>query len=369
MFKNKVLSNNGRINWTFTEHRMSQLITIPTSRLRAFDILKFFAIFLVLWGHSIQYLTSGEFVDKPVYIFIYSFHMPLFMMISGYFASSSMQLAPLVFMKKKFIQLLLPCFSWTILLSALMSLKFCLKETDFCFWKVVSDGFLYNFWFLKSLFLCYIVAYFGKKLMPNMYLMALVTIILVQLVYWYNLPIMYPCFWVGMYLKSKDFQWQKNAVVLFVFFLVSFCFLLCFWDKSFWDYKVFNFTSILIEQEHYPLIYWYREAYRILIGIVGGLSFVFLFFLLFKREKKSKVFGICSEWGKYTLGIYILQSIILETLMAKFVNLDCFGFISFNFLVAPLISVCVLIASVFFVKLVRRWQIISFFFLGEYSRK
>ena len=71
------------------------------NRLRSFDILKLFAIFLVLWGHCIQYFLSSEPVDEPLYRTIYAFHMPLFMMISGYFAASSMHIRLNDFLKKR----------------------------------------------------------------------------------------------------------------------------------------------------------------------------------------------------------------------------------------------------------------------------
>jgi len=50
------------------------------------DFLKGLSIFFVLWGHCIQYLTLGQwdFFEDKAFIFIYSFHMPLFIMISGY---------------------------------------------------------------------------------------------------------------------------------------------------------------------------------------------------------------------------------------------------------------------------------------------
>ena len=70
------------------------------NRLRSFDILKLFAIFLVLWGHCIQYFLSSKPVDEPLYRTIYAFHMPLFMMISGYFAASSMHIRLNDFLKK-----------------------------------------------------------------------------------------------------------------------------------------------------------------------------------------------------------------------------------------------------------------------------
>lgn len=77
------------------------------------------------------------------------------------------------------------------------------------------------------------------------------------------------------------------------------------------------------------------------------------------------MFDVCCEWGKYTLGIYILQSIILETVMAKFIKLDCLGFVAFNFIVAPLFSVCVLVTCVVLVKVINKYRILSFWFLGK----
>lgn len=56
-----------------------------------YDIVKGIAIVLVVFGHCIQY-GSGEhyenarlFMDEWLYKLIYSFHMPLFALISGYF--------------------------------------------------------------------------------------------------------------------------------------------------------------------------------------------------------------------------------------------------------------------------------------------
>jgi fucose 4-O-acetylase-like acetyltransferase len=53
-------------------------------RLVFIDVLKLFAIFCVIWGH-----TSGisHNLDIPNYVgmFTYSFHMPLFYFLSGIF--------------------------------------------------------------------------------------------------------------------------------------------------------------------------------------------------------------------------------------------------------------------------------------------
>lgn len=57
-------------------------------------------------GHSIQYLITDEYYLQPVYRFIYAFHMPLFMALSGYFVSNSTASGLWNFLIKKGRQLL-----------------------------------------------------------------------------------------------------------------------------------------------------------------------------------------------------------------------------------------------------------------------
>ena len=50
------------------------------------DAVKGLAIYLVILGHAIQYATSQDYnyAGNSIFQIIYSFHMPLFMMMSGY---------------------------------------------------------------------------------------------------------------------------------------------------------------------------------------------------------------------------------------------------------------------------------------------
>lgn len=52
---------------------------ISDNRNRAFDILKGIGILLMMWCHLVQ--TQNQFV--------YSFHIPLFFLISGYYAKTT----------------------------------------------------------------------------------------------------------------------------------------------------------------------------------------------------------------------------------------------------------------------------------------
>lgn len=58
------------------------------------DFLKAILIITVLLGHCIQYgggYEDNSFFDNKLFKFIYSFHMPLFMLISGYLFSESVK--------------------------------------------------------------------------------------------------------------------------------------------------------------------------------------------------------------------------------------------------------------------------------------
>lgn len=89
---------------------------VSLNRILWLDALKCFAMFLVIWGHVIQYGVT-DYLENDIHIDIYSFHMPLFMMISGFFAGNIAKYSFGKFLKKKFIQLIFPCIIYGFLCS------------------------------------------------------------------------------------------------------------------------------------------------------------------------------------------------------------------------------------------------------------
>ncbi len=57
------------------------------NRIYLYDNIKFVAIFLVVIGHAIDFLTQerGNYLEKSLFLTIYSVHMPLFIFVSGLF--------------------------------------------------------------------------------------------------------------------------------------------------------------------------------------------------------------------------------------------------------------------------------------------
>lgn len=110
--------------------RLNKHITqMSATRNNYLDFLRGIAILLVVVGHCIQfgsgsaYLKSGLYFANPLFKFIYSFHMPLFMLISGYlgwFSISKKTHKDFVIDKCKGI--LIPLIAWHTLFQSLQIL-------------------------------------------------------------------------------------------------------------------------------------------------------------------------------------------------------------------------------------------------------
>lgn len=80
-----------------------------------FDIVKSYAIFLVVLGHVIQ-MFNMKWESDNCFLAIYMFHMPLFIWISGrFFVHSACKYSFVELFKKRFVQLMLPSLSMGII--------------------------------------------------------------------------------------------------------------------------------------------------------------------------------------------------------------------------------------------------------------
>ena len=99
------------------------MITPRKTRIPYLDFLKFFAIASVLLGHSVEQTPGNDFWDNPIWSFIYTYHMPLFMLLCGYFFGSSLNLSFGELVKKKFVQLVIPSLSAFVIMYVFVTLS------------------------------------------------------------------------------------------------------------------------------------------------------------------------------------------------------------------------------------------------------
>lgn len=134
------------------------------TRIKYFDALKFFTIFPVVWGHCIQHFQTNDCSENIVFRYIYSFHMGLFMMISGYFSISSIRMSISSFVTKEFMRLIYPCIVWGGIVWIILEIthSFHYGNYTFSFTGLLSDFYwMSDFRFLKSYFICYCLTYTG----------------------------------------------------------------------------------------------------------------------------------------------------------------------------------------------------------------
>lgn len=324
-------------------------------RIKWMDTLKLFTIFLVLWGHCIQHLLSSDCHSEPLYLFIYSFHMPLFMFISGFFGARIGEKKFSFVLKSKARQLLIPCLTSSVIFALLCNA-----------WDIYS---LVNmFWFLKSAFVCALCYYLISKTKKFFWPILLISLALCQTASIYKLNTMFPCFVAGA-LANKYFGFiTKHSKSIFFCSALVFILLYIGWDDSIYSAKIRDLYSTLPKKE-FLFKFSYLRFYVISIGLAGSLMFISLFEYLSHLIKPTNEGNLISEAGKYTLGIYILQTFIIEVFLRQFLSLDSSNFFTFNFLIAPLISIIVMGLCLLLIRLIHKNRLTSFLLLGEKRRQ
>ncbi|MBW4866969.1 acyltransferase family protein [Prevotella salivae] len=191
---------------------------MSNKRILYFDALKFFAIWLVVLGHYLQEIDCGSvgFYTNQV---IYTFHMPLFIMISGFFAQKGEPSFRNLIIKKT-ITLLLPVIIWTaiIVVYSLLSCKDSMRI------QIELKG---NSWYLKVLFLCLLYQWLSRRFISIDWIAAICSIILLFVLPFgsiFQFNFMYSFFWLGYFIgKNKDWIYRHTILGLY---LTGVCFLL-----------------------------------------------------------------------------------------------------------------------------------------------
>ena len=319
--------------------------TKSSNRLFYVDNLRGFLIILVVLGHCIQHLDI-DFDHNIVFRYICSFHMPLFMFISGFV--SYKREYHWTSIKRRFIQLVIPFIAW-----AMVSMS--LKDNWNIDWLTTPDTAL---WFLWVLF--WIGSYYialsklsAKYNIAEEIMMALSCIIFMGVLFFSKLSFGYhlfawylPFYCMGAMTRKYDQVLSpilhKSVVPLLLLFLVS----AFFWMRT--ESPTFMHTS------SQAVIF----TYKFIVGIIGCYAFLGLMQLY-----NAKVLIICEIGGGMTLGIYAIHQSIISILMKS-------GIIGYLNIENLIIQVLVIFILAFLITLGGYWllkqsAITSRLFLGK----
>lgn len=112
-------------------------------------------------------------------------------------------------------------------------------------------------------------------------------------------------------------------------------------------------------------LYGFGRLYRIFTGVMGAFVFIGLFKWLHEAGVKGWLVQKIRIMGQYTLEMYILQTLFTGLVLRAWVHLDDMNLWTFNFVVTPVMSVLIVVASMAVVWLVRRSQWLNLLLFGK----
>lgn len=331
-------------------------------RIEYLDFLKFFAIFSVLLGHATEQISADIFWDHPLWEFIYSYHMPLFMFLCGFFFQSSLKKPFGKMAAVKLRQLGIPSLT-AFALSCLLLL--CLGTSsiaDLC--EFSPAGFMNSVWFLKCVLFCYLIMYPSCKLVKSDIAASLAASILIILIPGcdiVNLNFMLPMFCLGMVCGNRIELVEKHRKWLLPSFVTLFIALLFFWSGRLTVYmvptKIVDFVSGTVDWHNLMI-----TTYRLAIGMAGTMTFFLLAKPVYTSLSKLRIMPVLCHIGGATLGIYFLQTFLLEIFIHL---LGIFVPLPWSYVAALLIAAGELVICYNLVRLLRKSGTASLLFLGE----
>ena len=314
-------------------------------RLFYVDALRGFAILLVIIGHLP--LCFYKDVDvSPLHHLVYVFHMPLFMMISGWVLNFES------FSLGKRFKVLIPFFFFGILYSLLIGCS--------------VFGFIENeakcgYWFLWAISIFFLFLYIIRLSKMNPVLGMVITEVIFLLLHFFfhrttigttistdSLWRLWPFFSLGV-LKSVWFDWIRQRTKL--------AFSLC----------AITICLVLFIGIYYNLFdtYWPCGILRLIMAFPICIMLVLLFYYT-EMKCKNKSFAIkgClkrmgNEIGTNTLQIYVLHYFILH-----YLDLHFFGqymidnnMIWLEFIVSPVLAILISYICIYVSKLLHKMKL------------
>lgn len=327
------------------------------NRIGYIDNLKGFAIVLVVLGHLIQYITVPDnYLYDGLWRWIYSFHMQLFVMISGMTVGTELLTfkdIPTV-VSRRFLQLIVPFIVWTILFS--------LSLQDFSFIQraIIDPGvgywFLWDLFFISVAFSLAVVLHNQTRL--NLLLSIGVFFLLLVLLSVFlrhrfdsgRIYRLYPFYVLGYYISKVN--WKTRQLHFLAGGIILHCFLAMIWfpiqpSSSITPYRIINhFLSSL--------------PFRFLVSLIGCISYYSLFRVIGGLLDNSWL----NRLGRLTLGIYTFHLLIVRLSSRFFI----FPHINNNLLqLLFLFALLVLLLSIsyYVVSYISKNRVMGLLFLGR----
>ena len=333
------------------------------------DIAKGILIFLVVWGHSIQFgfgYSYGEsygcYTDW-IFRFIYTFHMPLFMAISGYlfYYSNKKPCKEVIISRLESIGI--PYLTYCTIMVLILIPTTQMGGARFLMLSTYANGF----WFLTSiLFNCLLVSCVTLLTRRKWIVTLLLSLISVMFLfisdkYLYGTHnFMFTCFIIGyLYNMLTEKPLIPGNVELYKLLVSVLLLVGCTFQ---YKKELFIYASgVNIWQNGIVNIYQLNiDVKRMIISIIASISFLALMSLY--RYIPNKISELICSLSRYSLGIYCSSSIMLMVYYKAIGKLSID--ISHNYVYPFFLSVIIITLSYFFFKRCEKIYWMNKLFLG-----
>ncbi len=281
-----------------------------SERIYYFDNLKYILILLVVIGHAVDLITYKSDYAKSVYIFIYLFHMPLFVFISGYFSKNTI--------KNNNKNKIISYFILFILLTFLYEVLNCIQYKTMNYSLFTVGGIS---WYLFAMVGWYLISMITKKV--NKKYLLILTICL-SLIIGYDssvsdflvlsrIIVFYPYFLLGQICEEKYIKKIINNKRLKYFSIT----MLILWGVIclFFIDIVYNIRPILTSRTPYEDLAYFKN-FGALLRLLFYLSSIITGIAILSLIPRKKIFF--SKFGSRTLAIYFFHYIVLRVIVIIF---------------------------------------------------
>lgn len=276
-------------------------------RIALWDNLKFLLIIFVVIGHYTQQFRADNETLQRIYVFIYSFHMPIFIFVTGLFSKKAVDEKNI----KKVLPYLTCFFATTLILFITRALLG---------WAPVFELFSPSgiSWYLMSMFFMFLITMLIKDYKPQ-YIFVLSLIIGVMCGFvqtenpdfftWMRTLTFYPFFCLGYISDREKIEKATNKIsikITAVIFFVSIYLLIYFYPKQ--ANKISRLNTARHTYSELGRFAPYGWELRLLTYAISFAA-IFLLISLIPR-KRIKDF---TSLGERTLGIYMFHYVIIYT--------------------------------------------------------
>ncbi len=286
------------------------------------NVLKGLGIGLVVYGHVLQrsMASAGEdFFLHPVFKIIYTFHMPLFVFISGYLLALSLQRKTVAeVFKSRCKSLFVPLAAWgligvltSVILSAVDGKNFQSVSLAGAADYLAQNRDIWFVWFLFTLFvlssLVLLCVYLKPRLGGGIFLIVYLLVLAApfnDFLSFYYVQWFYLFYLAGYFARAscQRIIAQCNNGAVFFACLVLFCFFVPLWAKS--DYIYINRMSFGGATDF---------AYRYVVGALG----IVIMFFAGAFVAKTRFVKFWGSIGVFWVCIFFFLSYLLEGLLTR----------------------------------------------------